>query len=148
MTIMMCLEHMIIVSAADAGMSCLNVVKEFVECRIRHAGTINVFLATDAGKFGSDALQTLLGKNSREVLAAIFGYIFDETITLEDYENSFEDVTGTQNGGYVSTLQKTLACRDHCLLMIGGGLFQQHALWWYNQNYVGSETCVITLMMC
>ena len=90
----------------------------------------------------------LLGKNSREVLAAIFGYIFDETITLEDYENSFEDVTGTQNGGYVSTLQKTLACRGHCLLMIGGGLFQQHALWWYNQNYVGSETCVITLMMC
>ena len=45
MTIMMCLEHMIIVSAADAGMSCLNVVKEFVECRIRHAGTINFFLA-------------------------------------------------------------------------------------------------------
>lgn len=62
-SIMMCLEHMIIVSAADAGMSCLNVVKEFVECR-RHAGTRNFFLATDAGKFGSDALQTLIGKNS------------------------------------------------------------------------------------
>ena len=60
-SIMMRLEHMIIVSAADAGMSCLNVVKEFVECR-RHAGTRNFFLATDARKFGSDAPQTLIGK--------------------------------------------------------------------------------------
>lgn len=147
-TIMMRLEHMITISATDAGVSCLNVVREFVERR-RHAGTKNFFLATDVGKFGSDVLQTRIGnKPVKLFLQPFLDYIFNGPITLEDYENSFEEVTGIDNSGYVSTLQKTLASKSHCLLMIGGGLFQQHALWWYRQNHNVSEKCVTTVMMC
>ena len=89
----------------------------------------------DMGKFGSGVWSELVTKRgvdindltekSKQLLNSLFKYEW----TFEEWEESFAQATGgIENSGYIAALQRTLASRAKCLILVGGGTFQDLAL--------------------
>ena len=66
---------------------------------------------------------------------------------FNQWENSFEDVTGLKSGGvagYVATLQKLVAARGRCIVFVGGGTFQESAFTLY-RKFHGEDNFIYLL---
>lgn len=88
-------------------------------------GLSDVFLALDVGKFGSrGANKANLLPKGKVLFDTIYG---KEKWTFEEWEQTFSDVASSDNAAYVANLQRTLAAKAECLIMIGGGSFQGQA---------------------
>lgn len=112
-----------------------------------------VLVTADIGKYGSSAWNMKLYK---EVLAMIgkedvfeavketVSELYDNRLTFDEWENTFANVTnGTEDRGYIAALQRTLASRADCLVLVGGGSFLKQALREYLHNHPTSSTwCV------
>lgn len=126
----------------------------------QQTGLRDVFIATDVGQFGSHGY--LLRK--RQYIGSITAIKFMESLfrnvnsnTMTAYENSFRNIShtggGTINPVYVSTIQKAIAAKAECLLVVGGGWFQAHTLHLYTRQRqhhglcytVMSTSCAIEL---
>ena len=104
-----------------------NIVKEWQ----RQENTTGIFLTTDIGKYGS---VVLAGNHHIETLTKeLFKTLYGKVISLEDYSRRFEDVSNSTHPGYISQLQRVIAAKARCLLMVGGGHFQQQTLKLYNE---------------
>lgn len=87
--------------------------------------TKNYFLAMDVGKFGSRgaALMNLLQYGEQ-----LFTAVYEELWSFQQWENSFEQHASCEEVAYVANLQKALATKAQCLVVIGGGQFQEQAV--------------------
>ena len=103
-----------------------------------------IFLATDVGKYGSNSFGLsklipdtvdLIG-STEKLLKTLFG----EPIRLEDYNKRFEDISNSTHPTYVAQLQRVIAAKARCLLMIGGGNFQQQAENLYRELHANQST--------
>ena len=103
-----------------------------------------IFLATDVGKYGSNTFGLsklvpdtvdLIG-STEELLKMLFG----EPIRLEDYNRRFEDISNSTHPTYLAQLQRVIAAKARCLLMIGGGNFQQQAGNLYRELHANQST--------
>ena len=115
--------------------------------------TVSPFLSIDVGAFGSGSFEktielTEVRESSYiEVLnhtRLFVKELYRNTWTFRDWEESFLTIPGLLiNTGYISSLQRTIASKGDCLILMGGGHFQYMAL----QSYLSlhptpSEQCV------
>ena len=126
---------------------CLQLTHEGLEV-VKSAKHIpRVSLSTDFGKYGSVSFKR----------KKYFGHLpdmeeFVEKVThmrIDDWERTFESVAHTQDSGYIAMLQLVLVTKAKCVLFVGGGTFQRHALHLYQELHPREEDrCVRVVEKC
>lgn len=119
-----------------------------------------IFVTADVGKYGSLGWSTVFGRKRhysglqlplleavKRTVCALYNYRW----TFEDWEDSFDQVlSGKRMGqrGYVAALQRTIASRADCLVLLGGGSFGLVAIHEYARKHPHhSKQCVHFLGM-
>lgn len=106
----------------------------------------------DMGKFGSSSLEATTGSKDTltkltEKTKVLLTSLFDNKLTFEEWEDSFTKATrGVEHHGYIAALQRTLASRAKCLVLVGGGSFQDLALKNYIMNHPNKADHCIELV--
>ena len=90
-------------------------------------------------QFTDEQMKHIFGLG-RRVLEAVFQGWWE----FEKWDSSFAEVTGgIDDPGYVAALQRTIAGRAKCLILVGGGDYQYLILQQYMHNLPhGSQLCV------
>jgi hypothetical protein len=91
------------------------------------------FLAIDIGRYGSKKYRSGLEPGLETAFHKFFQTLFGTSLTIKVWEKRFELVAGNRDAGYIGLLQKVLVTRAQCVLFVGGGAFQRHALHLYKQ---------------
>ena len=86
------------------------------------------FLTHDIGLYGSTSLQTSLDKNVifEEGLKKTMQQLYGNGWTLADLDKSYSEIS--ENEGYIAALQRHIASDADCLVLVGGGNFQDLTL--------------------
>ena len=107
-------------------------------------------LAIDMGKLGSLGLQTGCIKHQYCGIDKLFNLSFtsvfgEDSWSIEEYEDSFTQSLSTHNSAYIAQLQRTIAARSDCIIMIGGKSNFQSAAISYYKNFHPNVTkqCII-----
>lgn len=114
----------------------------------------DLFVMTDVGKFSSNSWNRILSELNYSRSEA--RHVFDTTRkavekmvnrTFNDWENSFVELTSNsqhwRSPAYIAALQRTIAVNSDCLVLFGGGNFQEVALSAYLKNHQTKSTqCV------
>lgn len=122
--------------------SCLNEAVEAarnMSNRSSAAKRSGIFLTLDIGKYGSNSVEWVLGlskynlqnksSNVIDSVKKVVPELYEGDWTFTEWEDSFVKATdGVQNPGYIASLQRTIASRADCLVLMGGGDFQRLAL--------------------
>ena len=74
----------------------------------------------------------------------LFEVMFGKSFELDEWEQSFVSVAQFKVPGYIAIMQKTLAANSDCLLLVGGGSFQESAKTLHNELHPGAG-CIIEL---
>ena len=119
--------------------------------RLKNENQLNVtFLTWDIGRFGSARFEIQkirwkayeITKNAQPFFTAVYGNSTSE----KEWENTLVDVSGNNNTGYIALLQMSIAVRARCIVLVGGGSFQRHALKMYTDMHPQTQTqCIATL---
>ena len=114
---------------------CIDNIASRVNHLKRTHRTQSVFLAMDYGKFGSVSFGRLLEQENGKIILTkdevdtaskrLYTMLFGNSSSLRDWEESFDRVASVKSPGYVAMMQKTLASRATCLVLVGGGSFQK-----------------------
>ncbi len=135
--IMIRLEHAILMcrrSSKNTIPKCIEKLSGVLEDL--QAGTHGVpMIAADIGKYGSMP-WTMAIPNQREasqakdlIKSTMMNIFKSSSMSIENWEESFAKAAGGQkNGGYIAALQRTIASQAECLVLMGGGNFQEMAL--------------------
>lgn len=100
------------------------------------------FLAMDVGRFGSNGARTEeMVAYGASFLRAVYG----ERRSFDQWEASFENSSLSSSPAYVASLQRTIASKARCLVLVGGGGFQLEAKSLYLQHHTGHDVCVRTI---
>ena len=91
------------------------------------------FLSIDIGRYGSKKYRSGLQPELEMAFKKFFQTLFGQKESVREWERKFELVAGTRDAGYIGLLQKVLVTRAECVLFVGGGAFQRHALILYKQ---------------
>lgn len=91
------------------------------------------FLTVDVGRYGSNYWNSMMESHKdKSILQRIKGTIvqwLNHSVTFRVWENGFVNVTeGMRDRGYIAALQRTIASRADCLILLGGGNFLRLAL--------------------
>lgn len=96
------------------------------------------FITVDVGTFGSNSriapYRLIVGGKKTVVrkMKALTTKVFGRNLTFEKWEESFTTaVGGIVDSGYIAALQRTIASRSRCLVLVGGGQFLKIALHQY-----------------
>lgn len=115
------------------------------------------FLTLDIGRFGSKLMQknttvAKYGQNSldsinktmHDALGSIYNGQFN---SIKEWEDSFiEAADGITERGYISLIQRSIATEADCLILMGGGSYQQVAVQQYIMNHPEPSTqCIHTV---
>ena len=107
-------------------------------------------VAMDVGKFGSAVLAKTLGKDFNDLTVKakhLLSSLYDDKLTYEDWEQSFtRTTTNVTHRGYIAALQRTLASRARCLILVGGGTFQDLAMKDYLRNHPNEKDRCVKLV--
>ena len=110
-------------------------------------GTSRSVLAIDMGKYGSNTFRNTSKEPYVErYFQSFFSGMFGDEFTVNEWEESFSNVTGTTDSGYTAALQKWLAVRASCLLFMGGGSFQRH-IYSLHAGRSGKD-CIVVIREC
>jgi len=128
------------------------IMEKFKKFKVAY-GVNNVFLTTDCWKEGSSYFSTDDIPSTQEVEAMklmsnsvhkLYTMMYGNSSSLEDWNETFYNVTTFRNSGYIAMLQKNLAARGTCLITAGGGSFQSTARTLYHHYHLGTK-CVAAL---
>lgn len=107
----------------------------------------STFLTVDIGRFGSGIMKdpstvARFGQNSlssiREAVYHMFKDLYKGRWTMPTWEQSFIEATsGIVERGYIAMLQRSIATHADCLILMGGGSFQQVAAYQYMKHHQG-----------
>lgn len=91
------------------------------------------FVTLDIGKFGT---QSRFRSTKSEMLAelsnGVLMSLYDNKWSVKEWENSFAEATGgITDVSYIAALQRMIASRADCLVLMGGGSFQSLAVYDY-----------------
>ena len=109
------------------------------------------FLAFDVGKYGSAGFNLLnffgpMGEVLEE-MRKFFDSLYNGSISYSEWEDSFVEVSGVKSGsgvaGYVAILQKEIASQGRCIILIGGGSFQESAGHLHQLHHQGQKQCIL-----
>ncbi len=112
----------------------------------RYSGKAGTFITLDIGRFGSklmkdnktvskygqDSLESI-NKSVAKMIPTIYNGQFK---SMEEYEDTFVKITGgVTERGYISMVQRSIATEADCLIVMGGGSYQQVAISQYLSNH-------------
>lgn len=104
----------------------------------------------DIGTFGSASLSQTLKVDMddlTEKAKLLLTKLYNDQLTFEEWEESFTKASGgVEHSGYIAALQRTLASRAKCLVLAGGGNFQDLALKDYLRNHPNKQDQCIHLV--
>jgi len=106
-------------------------------------------LAIDLGRLGSiKFLKSSFMKNRKnqeKLYNGFFDVIFSNNWTIDEYEGSFKKYLDIDDPTYIAQIQRTIAARSDCLVMVGGeSLFQKAAITFHKSFHPNvSEQCII-----
>lgn len=111
---------------------------------IQSQKALGTYITVDIGKYGSGIMQNegtvaRYGKGTinsiTEKVEVVFRHMYEKETTLEDWEETFVNITdGIVERGYIAMLQRNIASKSDCLILMGGGSFQQIAGYQYIHN--------------
>ena len=94
-----------------------------------------VLFFSDAGSHGSVTLDSPNAQSFSEYIGGALHLEIDQ----DEINHHFETATSSNNSVQIAVLQQELAARATCVMMVGGGLFQQHTLNMYAHSHRGRE---------
>ena len=94
-------------------------------------GLPRTFLSIDIGRYGSKHFRFHLDPTLKDSLAHLLQSVYGMSTTVESWESTFQSVSGLKDAGYIGLLQMVTVSRAKCILFVGGGAFQRHALHLY-----------------
>ena len=121
------------------AITCLEEVTKTVSELQTHLGSSNVgsFVTTDVGTYGSGTFEYTLKRTdtSRSVYNTVVDQtknfvekLYRDSWTFGDWEKNFLTIPGLlKDRGYIAALQRTIASKADCLILMGGGHFQHIA---------------------
>ncbi len=109
----------------------------------------SVFVSLDIGRHGSIDQSNKSGSktavNIRKNVKSLIPSAYNDETTFEEWENSFDAVTGPAPSGFTAILQKNIAISGECLILAGGGSFQEQAINLYTSKKESND-CIIPLV--
>ena len=136
-----------------SGSSCLKRIMNYVKHLHKKQHIDTFFLTTDVGKYGSSTFglynstkvsTSMLAKYTQRLLIILN---HSKSLNLKKYEQAFEKVSGTTNPAFISQLQKAIAVRARCLLLVGWGSFLTNTLDMY-KNMHKKQLCYKYIRLC
>ena len=134
---------------------CPKQILEYVKSISSQEHITATFLTTDIGRYGS--LDFNLYNFTRAAAATVTSYTEDllrtfynkKSMSLEEYDRTFEEISGTTNPAFISQLQKAIAANARCLMLVGSGAFHQNTLRMYeNLHPNSSHDCLKIIKSC
>ncbi len=135
-------------------MECLNeTVKLYDQLKQQYSNS-QVFLALDIGRFGSKGMQRnrvfgttgIAEERMYRIIHDTLQYLSDGQWSVEEWEESFVNITGgITDRGYIAMLQQSMAAHSDCLVLVGGGGYQEVTARQYINNR--GHTCLHTVCM-
>jgi hypothetical protein len=123
---------------------CLNRAVGWLGAAMNQTQISRVFVGMDIGKYGSSTLKQLIADYNSQVMEKFLQTAYQmPQMTLKRWEATFTDVSSSEVPGYVAYLQKTVAVHGDCLLLIGFGSFQSHALNVYMKQHQPQRYCYL-----
>ena len=124
------------------------IIKYWNETKIE-TGIETTFLSIDIGKYGSNSFRNTGDEtNLLEEFKKFTRQLYGESFSIPNWENSFEDVSHMTDAGYIALLQKVLVTGASCVIFVGGGTFQRHALRLYQMLHANEEPCIKIITEC
>ena len=112
-------------------------------------GLQTTFLSIDIGKYGSKKFRSNVEPSLSIEVAKFFRGLFGSLMTSKQWEKQFVTVSQVRDAGYIGLLQKVIVTRAQCILFVGGGAFQRHALHLYQELHRSpGEQCVRVVRPC
>lgn len=109
----------------------------------------SVFLSMDVGRYGSESFQNKHYFGHLKDMEEFVGKVYNGKMTIRDWEKTFETISHTQDSGYIGMLQLVLVTKAKCILFVGGGTFQRHALHLYQDLHPDpKDRCVRIIDKC
>ena len=94
------------------------------------------FLTLDVGRFGSGTFPKDAYAKQAAVERTLSELYNGRWENIEQWEDSFVNASkGIIERGYIAMLQRNIATRADCLILMGGGTFQQVAAYQYNKHH-------------
>ena len=125
-----------------------SVISQWKELSAQHS-LQNTLLTMDFGKLGTGSVEGSPWCDTswmEEKVRGLFSGIYaSSSLSLEQWEESFESVASKKAPGYIAVLQRELAARAQCLMVAGSrGLsaFHGEAKRLYHEYHSGSAKCV------
>ena len=120
----------IVLTTRDLGKSCLHDIANALSTK--NATSRPIFISTDVGTYGSQSFQQCTGISAdyfSDYIRHLFEILYGDKgpQLLKDYDKAFERISYSTHPLYISTLQKAIASQGECLVLLGGGHFQNHA---------------------
>ena len=140
LAIMMRLEHAVILTWRNKSYTIDKCLRNLVQISAKLRGKNNAtpVITADIGEYGSNSWpQTIRDKEKLALLKTralnTIEVLLNHRMSFERWERSFiEAAGGVINRGYIAALQRVIASRADCLVLMGGGSFQDLAL----QDYI------------
>ena len=128
---------------------CLEQTIKYTRKLVEESGIGTTFLSIDIGKYGSNSFRNT-GDSSdlREEFAKFFMNFYGGKLTIHEWERTFEDTSHTNDSGYIALLQKMITVQAKCVIFVGGGAFQKHALNLYQSSRPKEEWCIRIIKEC
>ena len=128
---------------------CMKLVMKAWQDMKTHAGINSTFLAIDIGKYGSLSFFRKKYYNHLDDMKSFVSDIYGDGTTVSQWEKTFEDVAYSTIDGYIAMLQLVIVTRAKCVLFMGGGAFQRHALNVYKELHPKVEDhCIFVVKQC
>ncbi len=98
----------------------------------------------DVGRFGTKTSHTFLNESIIQLSKRMLSALYNDKWSPNEWEGSFSQAAnGETSGAYIAALQRILASRADCLILMGGGSFQALAVQDYFQYHNRtSEKCL------
>lgn len=104
----------------------------------QRVGTNVTFLAADVGRFGSATLH--VPASLWESFTDLFKKLYNGSMTVSEWENSFEEISGTRDQDFVAMVQAMIVTRAKCVIFVGHGNFQKHTKYLYEDAHSREPT--------
>ena len=125
---------------------CLNAAKKEIQEFHETKSFSKPFVTLDIGKYGSKSLSSAglqKIKNDTELINKFLLSLYDGEWNLKEWEESFVEATGgIEDSSYVAALQRTLASKAECLILVGGGMFQELTVRNYMSTHDKADWCI------
>ena len=125
---------------------CLKLTLDQWSDLVSKSGSNTTFLAIDMGKYKSNSFK--YDSSAQKDFEMFFQSVYNGRWSISEWERSFVDVGGTTDAGYIALLQKIIVTQARCVLFVGGGSFQRHALTLYQARVPESERCIDVVKKC